>query len=62
MADVAAFGCLLYTYLLLQGQSCWLCWWGWWQAYDVWTGHLHSKLSGHYDTVNCCAFHVNDQV
>jgi hypothetical protein len=22
MADVAAFGCLLYTYLLLQGQSC----------------------------------------
>ncbi|CAK9230473.1 unnamed protein product [Sphagnum jensenii] len=31
------------------------------QAYDVWTGHLHSKLSGHYDTVNCCAFHVNDQ-
>lgn len=23
---------------------------------------MHSKLSGHYDDVNCCAFHSQDQV
>lgn len=32
------------------------------QTYDVWSGRMHSKLSGHYDDVNCCAFHSQDQV
>lgn len=30
-------------------------------VYDVWTGQSHSALRGHYDTVNCCAFHPHGQ-
>jgi DNA excision repair protein ERCC-8 len=33
-----------------------------WQTYDIWSGRMHSKLVGHYDNVNCCAFLPEDQV
>lgn len=33
-----------------------------WQTYDIWSGRMHSKLTGHYDNVNCCAFLPEDQV
>lgn len=31
------------------------------QTYDIWSGRMHSKLVGHYDNVNCCAFLPEDQ-
>ncbi|KAH7387734.1 hypothetical protein KP509_16G038600 [Ceratopteris richardii] len=30
-------------------------------VYDVWSGHSYSSLRGHYDQVNCCAFHPQGQ-
>lgn len=30
-------------------------------VYDVWTGQSQSALHGHYDIVNCCAFHPHGQ-
>lgn len=34
----------------------------WYQVYDVWSGQNHSVLRGHYDLVNCCTFHPQEQV
>ncbi|CAM6087515.1 unnamed protein product [Calypogeia fissa] len=32
------------------------------QVYDLWTGRLLKSLRGHYDTVNCCAFHPDQEL
>jgi DNA excision repair protein ERCC-8 len=32
------------------------------QVYDLWTGHLLKSLRGHYDNVNCCVFHPDQEL